>query len=60
MPANFSDSITPVSRKPTVIMNGLDAVYDIAIGHDIDASSSASSEFCHDNSAEQLKQEKDN
>ena len=43
MPAKLSDSSVSVTRKPKV--SGVDAMYDIATGHNIGSSSSASSEF---------------
>ena len=52
VPAKVSDSI--VSRKPEV--SGVDAMYDIA-GHDVDTSSSTSSEYYRDSNAERLQQE---
>jgi len=52
MPAKLSDSCVSETRKPKV--SGVDAIYDIATGHNI-GSSSASSEFHCESSAEQLK-----
>jgi len=55
MPANLSDSSVSEKRKPKV--SGIDAMYDIATGHNIGSSSIASSEFHCESSAEQLKRE---
>jgi len=57
MPAKLSDSRVSETCKPKV--SGVDAMYDIATGHNVGPSSSASSEFHCESSvhAEQLKQE---